>query len=47
MHHHDHDHHSHIDPAFELAESDCHQCGEHSAPPTSALNVDTNIESLA
>lgn len=32
MHHHDHDHHSHIDPAFELAESDCHQCGEHSAP---------------
>lgn len=32
MHHHDHDHHSHVDPAFELVESDCHQCGEHSAP---------------
>lgn len=32
MHHHDNRHHSHIDPAFELAESDCHQCGEHSAP---------------
>jgi len=26
------DHHSHLDPAFELVESDCHQCGEHTTP---------------
>lgn len=32
MHHHDYDHHSHVDPAFELVDSDCHQCGEHNAP---------------